>query len=134
MAEQYNQRKHMEEVHDSGGSVYYKGQIIPPGAKLPTEAELAQGDPARVAAARAAIAARRAALDAEEAMLSAPGGGQARGNDEDALPEDFPARAALSEAGYTSRSQIADLSDEDLTAIKGVGPATAARIREALEA
>jgi hypothetical protein len=50
----------------------------------------------------------------------------------DELPEDFPARAQLAEAGYTLRTQLAGLTDEELTAVPGVGPATAAKIREAL--
>lgn len=129
MAERYNQRKHMGQVHAEGGSVYHKGRIIPPGAELPTEAELAAGDPGREAAARASIQARRAMLDAEEAMLSATSGA---GDEGDELPEDFPGYSALSEAGITTRSQLSEMSDEDLTGIKGIGAATAGRIREAL--
>jgi hypothetical protein len=50
----------------------------------------------------------------------------------DELPEEFPARAALAEGGYTLRSQLHALGDEELTAVSGIGPATAAKIREAL--
>jgi DNA uptake protein ComE-like DNA-binding protein len=51
----------------------------------------------------------------------------------DGFGEDFPAYAALNEAGYTKRSELAALSDDDLTAIKGIGPATAEKIRAALK-
>lgn len=34
----------MKSVHASGGSVLYRGQIIPPGSALPPESDLAAGD------------------------------------------------------------------------------------------
>lgn len=50
----------------------------------------------------------------------------------DELPEDFPGRVALAEAGITLRSQVAALSEEERTAVPGIGPATSAKMTEAL--
>jgi hypothetical protein len=50
----------------------------------------------------------------------------------DDLTEDFPGFAALSDAGYVSKSEVAVLSDDDLDSIEGIGPATIEKIREAL--
>lgn len=50
----------------------------------------------------------------------------------DELPEDFPGRAALVEAGVKLRSQVSALSEEERTAIPGIGPATSAKMTEAL--
>lgn len=52
--------------------------------------------------------------------------------DPDALPEDFPARAALERAGITTWSQAHDV--EDWGEIRGVGQATEDRIAKALAA
>jgi len=46
------------------------------------------------------------------------------------LPDDFPGRAALKEAGITKFGQI--LKVKDLTKIDGIGPATADKIKAAL--
>lgn len=51
--------------------------------------------------------------------------------DTDALPEDFPGLAALEAAGITTYNEVRAV--EDLTAIPGIGPATAEKITEALE-
>lgn len=37
-------RAGMEHVHNSGGSVLYKGRLYPPGSALPAESELAAGN------------------------------------------------------------------------------------------
>lgn len=37
-------RAGMEHVHQSGGSVLYKGRLYPPGTALPAESELAAGN------------------------------------------------------------------------------------------
>lgn len=49
----------------------------------------------------------------------------------DPLPEDFPARDLLTEAGYASVEDVAAASREELRAVKGIGPATADKIRAA---
>lgn len=47
------------------------------------------------------------------------------------LPADFPGQAKLAEAGITTFSRLRKVVD-DLEAIEGIGPQTAAQIREAL--
>jgi predicted flap endonuclease-1-like 5' DNA nuclease len=42
-----------------------------------------------------------------------------------------PAAKALEGAGYTTPESIQKASDEDLTAVKGVGPASVEKLREA---
>ena len=44
------------------------------------------------------------------------------------LAEDFPGRAALTEAGVTTRAAAAKLSREELVALKGIGEKTADEI------
>jgi DNA uptake protein ComE-like DNA-binding protein len=133
-----DQREHMERVIKEGGSVYHRGAIINNVAHLPSEAQLAKGDAGREDAARKSLAARRALLDAEEAELNTGSIGQppastqeAPSVDADAIPDDFPGHAALTEAGYSKLSQVNGLSEEELTEIPGIGPATAAKIIEA---
>lgn len=46
------------------------------------------------------------------------------------LPEAFPARAELLEAGVRSLDAVALATDEEILAIKGVGRATLRRVRE----
>lgn len=48
------------------------------------------------------------------------------------LPDTFPGKQALAEAGITTYEQVRAL--DDLTKIAGIGAATAAKIEEALEA
>jgi hypothetical protein len=48
------------------------------------------------------------------------------------LPEDFPGHAALAEAGINTYGQLRKVGD--LTEVKGIGEATAAKIAEALVA
>lgn len=49
------------------------------------------------------------------------------------LPEDFPGRALLADAGINTFAQARKQRDgEGLTAVAGVGPATAQKIEEAL--
>lgn len=71
MAEEtdYNPREHMEQVIAAGGSVYHKGAIISNKDQLPSQAELAKGDKAAEATARAALQRHRDAIDAEIAQL-----------------------------------------------------------------
>lgn len=44
-----------------------------------------------------------------------------------------PATNALLHAGYTTLAQVAKLSDAQLLALHGVGPAAVKRLREALK-
>ena len=46
------------------------------------------------------------------------------------LPGDYPGRSALFPARIYSEAHVAELSDEQLAAIKGIGAATLASIRE----
>jgi hypothetical protein len=52
-----------------GGSVIHNNRIITREADLPSETELAEGDPQAIERARANLRERRAALDADEARL-----------------------------------------------------------------
>jgi hypothetical protein len=144
--EDYDQRAHMESVIASGGSVYHKGQIITHRDQLPSHGQLAKGDARREAAAREVMVAQRDALDRALAELdsgstaykaderAAQSGAPGTGDDDgEELPEDFPARAALIEAGIETYADVSLLSDENLTGIRGVGPATAEKIRQALK-
>lgn len=47
------------------------------------------------------------------------------------LPDDFPGHAALSNAGITTYAQLRKAGD--VTALEGIGPATADKIKTALE-
>ncbi len=49
------------------------------------------------------------------------------------LSENFPGRAALLAAGYTTLESLRGLSEADLIAIKGIGPKLARQILQALE-
>lgn len=48
------------------------------------------------------------------------------------LPEDFPKRKELVEAGLTTTDAVASKSDEELIALKGIGEASVKDIRDAL--
>lgn len=52
----------------------------------------------------------------------------------DQIPATFPGAKALAEAGIETFSAIADMSEAELVALKGIGEATAKAILEALEA
>lgn len=66
-------RAGMDAVHKSGASVVYKGEIIPPGGKLPSEAELAKqtGDSSEVERVRRDNEAEIKRLQDENAKLKA---------------------------------------------------------------
>jgi hypothetical protein len=51
--------------------------------------------------------------------------------DSDELPDDFPARDALTKGGFKTLSAVRAASDEELDALDGVGPATLEKIRDA---
>jgi hypothetical protein len=55
------------------------------------------------------------------------------GHAPDSLPEGFPGKAELEAAGYKSLSGLTDTKLEDLTAVTGIGVATANKILEALK-
>jgi len=48
----------------------------------------------------------------------------------DDLPEDFPEREALTDAGYGALLLVSKASDDELRAVKGVGKATLKAIRD----
>ena len=48
------------------------------------------------------------------------------------IPENFPARQFLIDGGVTKWSELVTKTETDLTAIKGIGPATAKEILEKL--
>jgi len=48
------------------------------------------------------------------------------------LPDDFPGREYLAAAGYTTVYQVKALTFDDLTALPGIGRATARRIMSAI--
>lgn len=63
----------MRAVHARGGSVLHNGQVIRPGEKLPSEADLAKGDQVAEQQARENLLRQRRELDAQIASL---GGGK----------------------------------------------------------
>jgi hypothetical protein len=65
-------RDEMVKIIAGGGSVLHGGRIISREADLPSEADLAQGDPARAADVAADLQAQIAALQAQVAQLQAP--------------------------------------------------------------
>lgn len=46
------------------------------------------------------------------------------------LPDDYPAHDELLSAGYTTLEAVAEATDDELTAIDGIGPATLTKIRD----
>lgn len=118
-----------EQAIADGGSVFHGGQVHTTQATLPSKGELATTEKERYEAL-ADLERRRQSLNDEEARIrSEVGPHVSSGSDE--LPDDFPGHAALSEAGYTTASEVNGLSEEELTAIPGIGKATAQRIIEA---
>ena len=148
-----DRRKHLERAVAEGGMIMTaKGQIT---RQVPSSTSLAK-TPEEKRAARDDIERRYRQLQEEARLLEgsesdeededfetgrfgavhrSEGNAGERGGGDDALPGSIPvsARSALVEAGITSRSQLEALTDEELTAIKGIGQTSAARIREALK-
>jgi hypothetical protein len=126
-------REHLERAVAEGGSIMTaRGAIT---REVPSSALLAR-TPEEKSAAREDLERRRRALDDEEGLLE--GGGyepdqRARGVSDD-LPEEFPGRAALAESGINTYGEVSSFNEEDLTALKGIGAATAAKIVEAVKA
>jgi DNA uptake protein ComE-like DNA-binding protein len=72
----------------------------------------------------------RAGTEVPASALKASGGG---GSDsKDALPDDFPAREALTGGGFKTLTDVRTASDEELDGLPGVGPATIREIRDAI--
>lgn len=148
-------RAQMEDVIRNGGSVLHGGRIITRAEHLPTEADLAAGNPEQERVAAAALEAQIAALQAQYDRLtqarapqtgggsvSAPQGGQLihgapstqrpTANDQslaDIVGEGIAGRLAA--AGYDSSEAIAAASDEQLRDIDGIGPGMLKRLRQA---
>jgi hypothetical protein len=133
-------RNEMEQAINAGGSVLYGGRLYTRIADLPNDAELAAGDPERELAAANAMQAQMATLQAQMEELRAAQARRQSGTREKssgALSEHpFVAIAGqetadrLIAAGYGTPEAVAQASDEDLRAIKGVGEATLKRLRE----
>jgi len=64
-------RADMEQIIREGGSVRHKGKVITRVQDLPTEADLSEGSPDRMAAALADIDAKIAELEAQKLRLQA---------------------------------------------------------------
>ncbi len=157
-------RKQMEKVIAGGGSVMVEGRVISKVGDLPPESELAKGDAQRSEEYRQTLIARRDEIEAELARLDAggteapvapagsqqPQGGEGKvgpdgqvvknqddksgENDEDLLPDDFPAKKELNDEGFATVADIEGLSDEELDAIKGINGPTITKIRAAITA
>jgi len=67
------------------------------------------------------------ATPSSEATTATPNAGELRGQ----LPEDFPGKAALAEAGINTYGQLRKYTG-DFTDIAGIGPATAEKIKDAI--
>jgi hypothetical protein len=130
-------RAQMEQAIQAGGSVLWRGQILTHVAQLPSEADLAAGDPALEAAASAALDAQILALTREKAQLDLarqpqipPALATATDPELTALVgQEFADRLAA--AGYDTPAAVAQASDAELLDIDGIGKATVKRLRDA---
>lgn len=132
----------MEQAIQAGGSVLWRGQILTHVAQLPSEAELAAGDPALEAAASSALDAQILALTREKARLDlasqpaiAPTTIVPTATDPDLVAhvgQEFADRLAA--AGYDSPAAVAQASDAELLAVDGIGRATVKKLRDAAAA
>lgn len=116
-----------EQAIAAGGSVLHNQRVITSAAALPTLGDLAETEQEK-AGALSDIERRRQLLNEEESRVRALDASKPFLAE---LPEDFPGRAALNDAGHKTKADIARLSEEELTAIPGIGPATAKKIVEA---
>jgi len=113
----------------AGGSVLHDRRVITSLSALPTLGDLAETEQ-EMAEALSDIDRRRQALNDEEARVRARETSASSAASEE-LPEDFPGRVALNDAGHRTKADVAKLSEEELTEIPGIGPATAKKIVEA---
>lgn len=65
-------RDEMAAVIRSGQTVIHNGRLIATEAQIPSESELAAGDPAKVKAAKEVLEARKKAIDLELEALDKP--------------------------------------------------------------
>jgi hypothetical protein len=141
-------RNQMEQVIRSGGSVLHGGRILTKPEHLPTDADLAVGNPEQEALAAAALEAQIAALQAQHDRLTQsrmPKTGTVAPSPEspptlqgtvqpppalaDTVGQELADRLAA--AGYGTPEAAAAASDEQLRAVEGVGPKTIERLRAA---
>lgn len=119
-------RTEMEQIIQSGGSVVYHGRILSSLHDLPSDAELAAGNPERETIAVTTLQQQIADLQAQLAQLQLSQAPQGAPPTAELAPE-LVERLAV--AGYDTPEAIAAASDEELLAIEGIGPATLKRIR-----
>lgn len=129
-------RSEMEQTIIQRGSVLYRGRIISRIQDLPSDADLAAGDPAQEAAAAAALDAQIAALQAQRARIGAGGASPEIGPlSSPTVTLDSVAGADVAErlraSGIADGAALAHADDDTLLAIEGVGPATLKKLRAA---
>lgn len=129
-------RSEMEQAIIQRGAVLYRGRIISRIQDLPSDADLAAGDPAQEAAAAAALDAQIAALQAQRARIGADGASPEIGPlSSPTVTLDSVAGADVAErlraGGVADGAALARADDDTLLAIEGVGPATLKKLRAA---
>lgn len=131
-------RAEMAQVIQGGGSVLYLGRTLTSLAQLPSEAELAEGDPEQSAAVVSALDAQIQALQAQRDKLAMAGQSPTIGPvasppaaQPHPLVEVFGQQIAdrLTAAGYDTPEKVQAASDEDLLAIEGIGEGTVKKVR-----
>lgn len=121
-------RQEMEQVIRDGGSVLHGGRLYTKIATLPTEAQLAAGNPEQEAAAKANLQSQVEALQAQLADLASSQSAPAAPSTYDAMSE------TLAGAGFATPADVQAATDEQLRAVPGIGPATLKKLRAELEA
>jgi DNA uptake protein ComE-like DNA-binding protein len=124
-------RTEMEKAIAEGGSVLVKGAIIARVEDLPTAAEIAQGDPAKEAAARQDLEAKVADLQSQLALLQGGAGQSGTQAQPDLALDDAALAQKLRAAGFDTAEKIVAASDEELLKVPGVGQATVNKLRAA---
>lgn len=123
-------RADLEQVIIQGGSVRYKGRIIKRVQDLPSDAELAGGDPQREATALADIDAQIARLQNERTRLIKPAPAPESTHPFAELLGVTVAEKLIA-AGYDTPEKVAATTDEQLLALDGIGQKTVDKLREA---